>query len=171
MRQISIGASRYQRVSRENNDPGGPSRAERAHHPDPQALQHQIKQQRDDIERPIVAELPQRDQPCRVHRDHQRVMSRGDLDGAAGLQATGVIMRKNQFSGGLRRDEAEDEFRRAHAACRSETQLAVKPGPSAVNSERAGSPLARARSRMNNTVGDDMLPYSAITCRSNSSAP
>ena len=67
-------------------------------------------------------------------------------------------MGENEFSGALQRDKAEDEFRRTHAACRSETQLAVKPGPSAVISERAGSPLARARSRTNNTVGDDMLP-------------
>ena len=93
-----------------------------------------------------------------MHRDHQRIMPRGHLDGAAGQKPSRMGVRKNELSGALQRDQAEDEFRRAHAACRSETQLAVKPGPSAVNSERAGSPLERARSRMNSTVGDDMLP-------------
>ena len=93
-----------------------------------------------------------------MHRDHQGIVTPGHFDGAAGLEPSRIVMRENEFSGALQRDEAEDEFRRTHAACRSETQLAVKPGPSAVNSERAGNPLARARSRMNSTVGDDMLP-------------
>jgi hypothetical protein len=58
----------------------------------PQALQHEIDNQRDDIDRPVVSEHPQRDQPCRVHGDHQRIMPRRHLDGAAGHHPAGVIM-------------------------------------------------------------------------------
>src|SRR3984957_7745281 len=100
-----------------------------------------------------------------MHRDHQRVMPWRHFDRAASHEAACGEVGKNQLGNTLERGQAEDEFGRCHAACRSETQLAVKPGPSAVNSERAGNPLARARSRTTNTVGDAKLPKSRIPCR------
>ena len=96
---------------------------------------------------------PSRAQVLTAIDDHSRfVVCAGVMTRAVSRAVCG------HFAAALGRDQPKDEFGRCHAACRSETQLAVKPGPSAVNSERAGSPLARARSRMNKTVGADMLP-------------
>ena len=93
-----------------------------------------------------------------MHRDDKRIMTRRHLDGAARQQPFGVASGDDEFRGALQRDQGENEFGRGHAACRSATQLAVKPGPSAVNSERAGSPFAMTCSSTNRMVGDDMLP-------------
>ncbi len=93
-----------------------------------------------------------------MHGDDQEVMPGRDLDRPAGQQSVSVVTREDELSRALQRDQPENEFSRCHVACRSVTQLAVKPGPSAVNSDLAGSPFARARSSTNNTVGADMLP-------------
>ena len=93
-----------------------------------------------------------------MQRDYQGIVAGADLDRAFCQQTFGVVAGQHQFTQPLRRDEEEDEGRDAHAACRSETQLAVKPGPSAVTSERGGRPCASARSSTNRTVGADMLP-------------
>src|SRR3954454_7291368 len=106
-----------------------------------------------------------------MNRDDQRIMPGCHLNGAPGEELSSVSPRDDEFARALQRDGAENEFSKRHAVCRSVTQLAVKPGPSAVNSERAGSPFARACSSTNNTVGDDMLPKSAIICRSWESVP
>lgn len=88
-----------------------------------------------------------------MNRDDQRIVLRCDLHGAASQELSSVKARMDEFAHALQRDSAENDFSNRHAACRSETQLAVKPGPSAVNSDRAGSPFARACSSTNNTVG------------------
>src|SRR5882757_533383 len=98
-------------------------------------------------------------------------MPRADFDGAACQQLCGVATRKREFAEALQRDHRENDGSEAHDACRSATQLAVKPGPSAVSNDRDGKPCARARSSTNRTVGDDILPKSAMTSRSWSSAP
>src|SRR6204780_1848191 len=105
-----------------------------------------------------MPEPPERDQPAQVNGDHQRIVTGSDLDGAARHQCFCMAAGKDEFGAALGRDKREDDLRRRHAACRSETQLAVKPGPSAVRKESGGTPFARARSRMNSTVGADMLP-------------
>src|SRR5579872_5476769 len=103
--------------------------------------------------------------------DHQRIMLASDLDRAARQQPCGVAVGEQEFGSALDRHERKDDLPCRHAARRSETQLAVKPGPSAVRSARGGNRFARVRSRIKSTVGADMLPYSAITCRSCSSVP
>ncbi len=72
-----------------------------------------------------------------------------------------LVLRRERTSSARRCSvtSAENEFGRRHAACRSATQLAVKPGPSAVSSERDGSPLrngAQART----------APSATTCCRS-----
>src|SRR6185437_13070007 len=106
-----------------------------------------------------------------MDRNDQRIMLRRQLDRALCQQALRIIAGEHEFAGTLQRDQRQDELGQAHAACRSATQLAVKPGPSAVSKERDGRPCCRARSSTNKTVGADMLPQSAITCRSWSSVP
>src|ERR1700755_848202 len=106
-----------------------------------------------------------------MDRDNERIMSRGDLDRAARDQAVRIAPGDHQVAAPLQRDQSENDFGCGQAACRKVTQLAVKPGPSAVNRERGGRPASRACSSTNNTVGADMLPQSAITCRSWSSVP
>src|SRR5215813_2297354 len=101
-----------------------------------------------------------------MNGDDQRIMRGTDLDRAARFEVFGVGMGKHQLAEPLQRHQQQDDCREAHAAFRKATQLAVKPGPSAVSSERLGSPLASARSSTNSTVGADMLPKSAMTSRS-----
>src|ERR1700737_3533786 len=170
-RQEPIRSCRHQRLIRQNNDPRCPAPAKRPHHPEAKTLQDEIEQQESDVHRLIVSQDPQRYQPCRVHRHDQRIMPAGDLDGTTGHELAGGVAGNQKLRGTLQRDDAENEFSRSHAACRSATQLAVKPGPSAVNSDRAGSPLARIFSNTKSTVGEDMLPESAIPSRSQSSVP
>ncbi len=80
-----------------------------------------------------------------MNRDNKRIMSRRQFDGAARQQIARVAAGDHEFAGPLQRDQCEDDFGRGQAACRSVTQLAVKPGPSAVSSERGGKPcVARA---------------------------
>ncbi len=93
-----------------------------------------------------------------MHRDDQRVMAGRQLHRATRHQLARILAGDHEFAEPLERDQREDEFGETQAACRSVAQLAVKPGPSAVNNERAGNPALRARSRTNSTVGADMLP-------------
>ena len=106
----------------------------------------------------ISPENPQSDQPGRVNRNDQRIMTGIDLDRTARQQRPGIVAGKDQFAQPLQRDQSKDNGSEAHAACRSATQLAVKPGPSAVSSERGGKPFAATRSSTKSTVGADMLP-------------
>src|SRR5437660_12854152 len=96
----------------------------------------------------------------------KRIMLSANFDRAACHQPLGVATGKNEFAQPLQRRQRKDDGGEAHAACRSATQLAVKPGPSAVSSDRGGRPAARARSSTNSTVGADILPYSAMMSRS-----
>ena len=99
-----------------------------------------------------------------MHRDDQRIMPRRHFDGAARHQLAGVVACNDEFADALQRDDDENEFGRGQAACRSVTQLAVKPGPSAVSSERAAGPLGartlqheqHGRRRHVAAVGDDL---------------
>ncbi len=93
-----------------------------------------------------------------MQRHQKRIVAAADLDRAFGQQTPGIVTGENEFAQTLGRDEEKNDGRRAHAARRSETQLAVKPGPSAVTSERDGRPCASARSSTKSTVGADMLP-------------
>ena len=88
----------------------------------------------------------------------QRIVLRVEFDCATRPQSFGVAAGENEFAEPLQRNQRQDDRGESHAACRSATQLAVKPGPSAVNSERGGRPCARARSSTKRTVGPDMLP-------------
>ena len=106
----------------------------------------------------IATPDPQGDQPRRMNRYDQRIVTGADLDCTACQQLTCVVAGQNEFTQPLQRDQQQNGRCEAHAACRNATQLAVKPGPSAVSSERAGSPRAMARSSTNRTVGADMLP-------------
>ena len=65
-------------------------------------------------------------------------MCGADLKRAAREQRPGVLARKHQLAQTLQRDQCQDDGGKCHAACRNATQLAVKPGPSAVSSERGG---------------------------------
>ena len=93
-----------------------------------------------------------------MNRDNQRIMGGADLDRAARQQFLRVVLCEHELAKPLQRHQREDDRGKTHAACRSATQLAVKPGPSAVRSERGGRPCASARSSTNSTVGADMLP-------------
>ena len=88
----------------------------------------------------------------------ERIVAGADLDRAAGQQPARVVAGQNELSQALQRDQQENGGGEAHAACRNATQLAVKPGPRAVSSDRAGRPCAMARSSTNKTVGADILP-------------
>ena len=93
-----------------------------------------------------------------MHEHDQRIVLRVEFDCTACAQSFGVATSDNEFAEPLQRNQRQDDRREAHAACRSATQLAVKPGPSAASSDRGGSPWARARSSTKRTVGADMLP-------------
>jgi hypothetical protein len=73
-------------------------------------------------------------------------------------QSRCIVARQQKLGEALQSNGTEDDLGRRHAACLMETQLAVKPGPSAVSSERDGSPLLSTRSSTNSAVGADMLP-------------
>ena len=113
---------------------------------------------RDEIDFLIPPENPECHQPGRMNRHDQRIMPRADFDSATRKQGPCIAAGKNELAQPLQRHQNENDSREAHAACRSTTQLAVKPGPSAVRSARVGKPCARARSRTNSTVGADILP-------------
>ena len=93
-----------------------------------------------------------------MHRDDQRIMSRRDLDRAARQQPAGIALAMTSSPARCSVTRARMSSAEGHAACRNVTQLAVKPGPSAVSSERDGRPACAARSSTNSTVGADMLP-------------
>ena len=57
-------------------------------------------------------------------------------------------------------DEAKKDDGADQAALFSETQLALKPGPMAVITERDGNPARSVWSRTNSAVGADIFPYS-----------
>src|SRR6185437_15160566 len=101
---------------------------------------------------------PQRDQPERMNRDDQGIVRGADLDRAARHELPRIASGENELAKPLQRHQREDDGGKTHAACRRATQLAVKPGPSAVRSDRGGRPCASARSSTNSTVGADMLP-------------
>ncbi len=98
---------------------------------------------------------------------HNRlVVPRGGLVGTLGQQIGGVAAGEPQFAQPLHRNQRKERDGEGHAVLRRETQLAVKPGPIAVSSVRAGMPSRMTRSNTNSAVGADMLPYSARTARS-----
>ena len=158
MRKISVGSRRDQRLARQHDDARGPSRPQRGKDPQPQALQHDEACECRENDVLIAAPDPQGDQPRRMNRHDQRIVTGADLDRAARQQPARVVAGQNELTQSLQRDQQENGRREAHAACRNATQLAVKPGPSAVSSDRAGRPRAMARSSTNRTVGADMLP-------------
>ena len=85
-------------------------------------------------------------------------MPGGKLEGALCQERRCIATRESEFRNPFRGDQAKKESGRRHAALFRETQLEVKPGPSAVNNVREGKPARRIRSNTNSTVGDDMLP-------------
>src|ERR1700687_2280017 len=65
-----------------------------------------------------------------------------------------------------RRREIESE-----GSYRNNVASAVRPGPKARQTHGRGAWDCRSRSMMNRTVGDDILPHSANTCRDTAKAP
>ena len=90
--------------------------------------------------------------------DEQRVMAGADLERAALEKSHSVAAGNCKLAKPLQRDQRQYDRCGSHAVCRRATQLAVKPGPSAVSSDRRGKSFASARSSTNSTVGADMLP-------------
>ena len=158
MGEIAIRARGDQRLARQDDDPRRPPCTKGREHPAAQALQHKEGRQQDNVDFPTGTEDPQRHQPSRMHGDDKRIVRRPDLDRAARAQPLGVAAGQHKFTQPLQRHDHKDERGEAHVACRSATQLAVKPGPSEVKSDRFGRPFARSRSSTNSTVGADMLP-------------
>src|SRR3984957_16717382 len=78
----------------------------------------------------------------------------------------GVAARPPKLGQTFRRDGAQENDGRIHAALCRETQLEAKPGPIAVSNVRGGSPAPIRRSSTKSPVGADMLPSSASTLRS-----
>ena len=89
----------------------------------------------------VVRRIEQR----RVQPDDDRIVRLADFERPAGQKPLGVPARQDQLGEPLQRDVAEEKDRKHHAAA-SVAVLAVKPGPSEVNTARDGNPARNARS-------------------------
>src|ERR1700722_6857941 len=158
MRQKTIGAVGRERRARQNDDARRPAPTERRQSPEPQDLQGEKDRQPDRIERPLPTENPQTRQPERMQQDDRRIMGRCKFAGPLRKQGRGVAVRPIKLGQTFRRDGAQQNYGRNHAALFSETQLAVKPGPIAVSKVREGRPASISRSSTKSAVGADMLP-------------
>src|SRR5580700_6672351 len=171
VRHEPVGTGCHERHARQHDDTRGPTASERCQNPNPYTLQRQQDRQPDKDELSRPAEQPQARKPKRMQQDDHLVMPGRDLMRTVCQQGRGVAAVEPEFAQSLRRDGSQQKNGRRHAAFCSETQLAVKPGPIAVNSVRDGSPPRMTRSRTNSAVGADMLPYSARMARSWSKVP
>ena len=89
---------------------------------------------------------------------NERIMRRRNFLGAATEQARRIAFGQKQLRHPFGGDESKNGYGVIQAALFSETQLALKPGPMAVITERDGNPARSVRSRTNSAVGADILP-------------
>ena len=108
MRKISVGPRRHQRLAWQHDDARGPSRPQRGKDPQPQALQHDEARKCRENDVLIAAPDPQGDQPRRMNRHDQRIVTGADLDRTARQQPACVVAGQNEFTQSLQRDQQEN---------------------------------------------------------------
>ena len=101
---------------------------------------------------------PKARQPEGVKQDNRGIVLGRELHSALCKKLRRVAAREQEFGDPLQSDRNEKQNGGSHAALFRETQLAVKPGPIAVNKVRDGKPASMRRSSTKSAVGADMLP-------------